>query len=876
MALASLSDELKVYLTLLLEPRDLLALGATAKVWYVFCAEEPLWEAQVLREHGGDFVYGGSWKTTHFYPRSEPPPRPMPPAIAVPPSSLSSDFLFRRYCRRHMHLVDFVPEAPRDIPRLRADALAPVDFLARFGRRPVMLLGACDSWPAFPAAGERRPAAWTLETLALRFGDVSCRITHNLEVDASVELTLADYQAYVAGQHDETPLYIFDPHFGDKMPSLLDDYEVPAVFAHDLLGVLDDAKRPEFRWLVAGPARSGAPWHLDPVQTSAWNSLFVGRKRWALYPPHHPPPGVRLEDGEAAVNMTSLEWYLNVYPTLRPEEQPYEVVQEPGETIYVPSGWWHLVLNLDFSVAVTQNFVDANNVTRFLQDILHDGDVSTLDLIEPAVASSLPSLAPYLQLQRLPTTRGFVNEVAMVDGFADTSAWAPAVQQVLRRHGLLEEAQASAVTSAAPPLRPATAAVNPVFVVHNHAVVKWFSPLNRQWADCDLPTALAPHFQRGGEGISVVAFLESAYENEVAVYAAIREYGSTALRKATPALLGHGRLHPIIDADADVVWRWPYVVLSYAPDEVSLESMLSRGDGLQPACWTNLVNWLGNVWFPAFHALPVPDVPSVVGPTSRASMQWYIEYLQRLRNKCVAVHVEAALLPDHLLDSLDAFLPEVVDSLVLATTPVFLHGDLTNENILGRIPWSVALAKVDGLPRAVAAQLAAYGEQRGLTSLAALATDVPEADAAALGLTWELRFRLLQAAQRQTVQATSFLFADEEVEGEKEPVHVGNGQWAPSTVIDFADMKTGDPLWDLIPLAFSLLHGDMQLLGALLATPHWRRLVEPHRPRLPQVLLSLTLLHPSLSVAAMLDYFPAVATAGSWADVATAVFGSLA
>ena len=34
-----------------------------------------------------------------------------------------------------------------------------------------------------------------------------------------------------------------------------------------------------------------------------------------------------------------------------------EVVQEAGDTIYVPMGWWHTVLNLEFSVAVTANFL---------------------------------------------------------------------------------------------------------------------------------------------------------------------------------------------------------------------------------------------------------------------------------------------------------------------------------------------------------------------------------------------------------------------------------------------------------------------------------------------------------------------------------------
>ena len=32
-----------------------------------------------------------------------------------------------------------------------------------------------------------------------------------------------------------------------------------------------------------------------------------------------------------------------------------EFIQEPGDTVFVPAGWWHCVVNLEFSFAVTEN-----------------------------------------------------------------------------------------------------------------------------------------------------------------------------------------------------------------------------------------------------------------------------------------------------------------------------------------------------------------------------------------------------------------------------------------------------------------------------------------------------------------------------------------
>ena len=99
--------------------------------------------------------------------------------------------------------------------------------------------------------------------------------------------------------------------------------------------------------------------------TSAWNTVVRGRKLWVLFPPGTPKSVVKAkyeikshEDDEAT------NYFIDLIPRVKaayPDVDVYQFIQYPGETLFVPGGWWHAVVNLDDTIAVTQNFCNRAN-----------------------------------------------------------------------------------------------------------------------------------------------------------------------------------------------------------------------------------------------------------------------------------------------------------------------------------------------------------------------------------------------------------------------------------------------------------------------------------------------------------------------------------
>ncbi|GAB5359047.1 hypothetical protein AAMO2058_000511100 [Amorphochlora amoebiformis] len=180
-----------------------------------------------------------------------------------------------------------------------------------------------------------------------------------LDDEHGASLLFKDFHRYLTSNQDCSPLMIFECDFADRQDSKgfkggLAQYDVPEYFNGDSLfdGV---PNRPPWRWLIVAPKRSGTDLHVDPLSTSAWNTLIEGYKLWAIL-----PPNTTHYDLTKQTKLFASQWFTTIglksAQSLPPSHRPKIILQRPGETIFVPAGRYHVVVNLTATVAITENF----------------------------------------------------------------------------------------------------------------------------------------------------------------------------------------------------------------------------------------------------------------------------------------------------------------------------------------------------------------------------------------------------------------------------------------------------------------------------------------------------------------------------------------
>jgi len=364
--LALLPDTLLLQVLGMCSAETLVACAAVSHALRIFSTSNDLWRTKVLEDlpASHQLEYHSTWRDT--YMRLLRPGKTSWHAASVkPPGILYSDALFWPwYCGTATLPHQWT--AFQNIRRVNAADLTISEFKAMYEEpgEPVILAGIVSSWPAFEL--------WGFEELCARFGTIPFHV-------GGYDMTLSAYLDYAQSCVDEQPLYLFDKSFAQRAPEMATEYNVPSFFdsKRDLFAQLPRECRPDYRWLAIGGTRSGSLWHVDPNASMAWNGLVRGKKKWLLCPPNAPPPGVCASQNGAMITspLSLYEWFRIFYPAFASQRHcdkgaaSREAVVEEGELLFVPRGWWHAALNLEPSIAITQNYVPASSachVMRFL------------------------------------------------------------------------------------------------------------------------------------------------------------------------------------------------------------------------------------------------------------------------------------------------------------------------------------------------------------------------------------------------------------------------------------------------------------------------------------------------------------------------------
>lgn len=91
------------------------------------------------------------------------------------------------------------------------------------------------------------------------------------------------------------------------------------------------ARTPDYSWVILGPAGTVVRPHRDMFHTASWNLLYAEQKTWQFWRPTR-----ARADG------------------LAPD---IEMVQQPGELIWIPEDWWHSVRYHGPAICLSRNLL---------------------------------------------------------------------------------------------------------------------------------------------------------------------------------------------------------------------------------------------------------------------------------------------------------------------------------------------------------------------------------------------------------------------------------------------------------------------------------------------------------------------------------------
>lgn len=232
------------------------------------------------------------------------------------------------------------------------------------GSRPLVLTDVAADWPAMQR--------WSPADLKARFGHLDVEIQAERNADPRYEenklqhrhqARLADFVDRVLASGPTNDYYMTANNEALRRPEfapLLQDIGT-------LHPICDRAELPRLSSFWFGPAGTNTPLHHDTIML--FHTQVVGRKRWRFISPLESPKLYNFNNVFSPIDIDRPD--LARYP-LFSQVKVLEVIVEPGETVFLPLGWWHQVTSLDVSLSFSYSNLAVPNQHSFANPDIHD------------------------------------------------------------------------------------------------------------------------------------------------------------------------------------------------------------------------------------------------------------------------------------------------------------------------------------------------------------------------------------------------------------------------------------------------------------------------------------------------------------------------
>ncbi|HSK12965.1 MAG TPA: cupin-like domain-containing protein [Phnomibacter sp.] len=230
------------------------------------------------------------------------------------------------------------------------DTMDPADFRRNYylPMRPVVIRDLARAWPAYNK--------WDWDLFKDLVGQKRVGIYNNVKSDAYTPINTADdyttfgeYIDMIRSGPAAWRIFLFN--IFEHAPGLTQDFSWPE---HLMKGFVK-----KFPMLFVGGAGSITHMHFDIDMSHILHTQFAGRKRVLLFPfsEQHklyrkPWEVLSLVDFSHYADPERSKVDLNAFPALR-HAQGMEVVLEPGDTLFMPAGYWHHMEYIDSGFAMS-------------------------------------------------------------------------------------------------------------------------------------------------------------------------------------------------------------------------------------------------------------------------------------------------------------------------------------------------------------------------------------------------------------------------------------------------------------------------------------------------------------------------------------------